>query len=68
MLTKKNVFSIILISSCLSILLGWSDSETQSLVHLFASDAGNLLALFLYALFFTTIGLIALLIHAKKKA
>ena len=58
MRNNRLIPAIILISFCLAIGLGMFDRETESLVHLFTAEWGNILALILYTGIFATIGLI----------
>ncbi len=57
MKNKKVIYSIILIAFLLALYLGMIDHETKSLIHLLTGDLGNLVALALYTLVFTLIGL-----------
>ncbi len=58
MKNRKIIYSIVVISFLLSIVLGMMNHETQSLWHLFTGDPGNCLALLIYAALFSLVGFI----------
>ncbi len=59
-MTRRYIVIIILISFCLYVFLGMMDYETKSLIHLFTAEFGNVVALLLYTLVFSIIGMIIL--------
>ncbi|MEZ5039997.1 MAG: hypothetical protein R2828_08895 [Saprospiraceae bacterium] len=56
MKNEKIVIYLITISFIFALTLGMMDYETESLIHLFTSDPGNIAALLFYTGFFTLLG------------
>ena len=52
--TKTHILILIASSSC-AIILGLLDYETESIVHLFTAEPGNIIALLIYTLVFYVI-------------
>lgn len=57
---QKQLLTLLLISFLAAVTLGLMDYETESLVHLFTSDPGNLVALLIYTGAFMLLGIMLL--------
>lgn len=57
---QKQLLTLLLISFLAAVTLGMMDYETESLVHLFTSDPGNLVALLIYTGAFMLLGIMLL--------
>jgi len=55
-LRRHEFFLIVFLSFCLAVFFGWSDYETESLVHLFTADWGNIVMLAILTMFFSLVG------------
>lgn len=57
---QKQLLTLLLVSFLAAVTLGMMDYETESLVHLFTSDLGNLVALLIYTGAFMLLGMMLL--------
>lgn len=64
---RKIVLVVVAVSFCLAVTLGLLDRETRSLVHLFTAEWGNVIALLIYTVVFTAIGLSAIAVLRTTK-
>lgn len=57
---QKHILTLALVSFLAAITLGMMDHETESLLHLFTSDPGNIIALLIYTGAFMLLGMMFL--------
>ena len=55
-MARLELFLIGFLSFCLAVFIGWIDRETESLVHLFTADAGNIVMLAILTICFSVMG------------
>lgn len=65
MLHRKTILAVVLVSFCLAVCCGFQDQETESIVHLFTAEIGNLVALVIFTAIFSAIGLVAVFGFSK---
>ena len=66
-MARLELFIIGFVSFCLAVFLGWIDRETESLVHLFTADGGNIVMLAILTICFSVMGAGVLLLCKKSR-